>query len=123
MTRYIAEFINTLSSLAYSQLCAVHHIYLLTSLVVYGIYGLASCDKFPTAPRLIPYCGLMGVGICSGGYHMTLKYHTQMCTPPLHSMDVSDNLVYQSTNYQCTSSLHHSSIDCYPIMPVPSAQS
>ncbi|QPC69515.1 hypothetical protein HYE68_000267 [Fusarium pseudograminearum] len=63
VTRYIAEFINTLSSLAY---------------IVYGIYGLASCDKFPTASRLIPYCGLMGVGICSGGYHMTLKYHTQM---------------------------------------------
>ncbi|QPC58122.1 hypothetical protein HYE67_000353 [Fusarium culmorum] len=48
VTRYIAEFINTLSSLAYSQLCAVYHIYLLTPLVVYGIYGLASCDKFPT---------------------------------------------------------------------------
>ncbi|KAK6710087.1 hypothetical protein SNK05_004562 [Fusarium graminearum] len=63
VTRYIAEFINTLSSLAY---------------IVYGIYGLASCDKFPTASRLIPYCGLMGVGICSGGYHMTLKYDTQM---------------------------------------------
>lgn len=22
----------------------------------------------------------MGVGVCSSAYHMTLKYHTQMCT-------------------------------------------
>lgn len=36
--------------------------------------------KFPTGPRLVSYCGLIGVGICSAGYHMTLKYHTQMCT-------------------------------------------
>lgn len=25
----------------------------------------------------------MGVGLCSAGYHMTLKYHTQMCTSTL----------------------------------------
>jgi hypothetical protein len=49
-------------------------------LVAYGLYGLLTSPKFPTGPRLISYCGLMGVGICSAGYHMTLKYHTQMCT-------------------------------------------
>jgi hypothetical protein len=29
--------------------------------------------------RSISYLGLIGVGVCSAGYHMTLKYHTQMC--------------------------------------------
>ncbi|KAI8686689.1 hypothetical protein NCS56_00329500 [Fusarium sp. Ph1] len=67
VTRFIAEFVNTLSSLAY---------------VAYGLYGLFSCPQFPTGSRLFLYCGLMGVGICSGGYHMTLKYHTQMCMHP-----------------------------------------
>ncbi|PHH77560.1 hypothetical protein CDD80_492 [Ophiocordyceps camponoti-rufipedis] len=64
LTRYIAEFINTLSSLSY---------------VAYGIYGLSCSGKRPqSASRVTTYCGLMGVGICSAGYHMTLKYHTQM---------------------------------------------
>ncbi|CVL04794.1 hypothetical protein FPRO06_04612 [Fusarium proliferatum] len=63
ITRYIAEFINTLSSFTY---------------VAYGLYGLLTSPKFPTGPRLASYCGLIGVGICSAGYHMTLKYHTQM---------------------------------------------
>lgn len=49
-------------------------------LVVYGIYGLWTLRQKPHArSRAIPYCGLIGVGVCSGGYHMTLKYHTQMC--------------------------------------------
>ncbi|UPK97523.1 hypothetical protein LCI18_008458 [Fusarium solani-melongenae] len=63
ITRYIAEFINTLSSLAY---------------IAYGLYGLLSFPQLPTGSRLFLYCGLMGVGMCSSGYHMTLKYHTQM---------------------------------------------
>ncbi|KAM3429256.1 hypothetical protein MY4824_008343 [Beauveria thailandica] len=64
VTRYIAEFINTLSSLAF---------------VAYGVYGLSRFDlKSQTSARLISYCGLIGVGVCSAGYHMTLKYHTQM---------------------------------------------
>ncbi|KAH6959253.1 ceramidase [Fusarium avenaceum] len=63
VTRYVAEFINTLSSLTY---------------VAFGLYGLLTSPKFPTGPRLASYCGLMGVGFCSAGYHMTLKYHTQM---------------------------------------------
>ncbi|KFG81407.1 putative alkaline phytoceramidase [Metarhizium anisopliae] len=61
VTRYIAEFINTLSSLVY---------------VAYGIYGLAHGRR--NGSRLVSYCGLIGVGVCSAGYHMTLKYHTQM---------------------------------------------
>ncbi|GFF35854.1 alkaline ceramidase YPC1 [Aspergillus udagawae] len=65
ITRYIAEFINTFSSLIY---------------IVYGIYGLARLyqKRHATLSRSIPYFGLMGVGVCSAGYHMTLKYHTQM---------------------------------------------
>ncbi|KAM3467671.1 hypothetical protein MY5147_008704 [Beauveria neobassiana] len=64
VTRYIAEFINTLSSLTF---------------VAYGVYGLSRFAlKSQTSARLISYCGLIGVGICSAGYHMTLKYHTQM---------------------------------------------
>ncbi|KAL4897965.1 alkaline phytoceramidase [Aspergillus ambiguus] len=64
ITRYIGEFINTLSSLVY---------------IVYGLYGLWKLRQKPHAcSRSIPYCGLIGVGVCSAGYHMTLKYHTQM---------------------------------------------
>ncbi|KAB8078860.1 alkaline phytoceramidase [Aspergillus leporis] len=65
ITRYVAEFINTLSSFVF---------------IVYGIYGLLKLRHKPTqiGSRWIPYCGLIGVGVCSAGYHMTLKYHTQM---------------------------------------------
>ncbi|KAL5095544.1 hypothetical protein Trisim1_000315 [Trichoderma cf. simile WF8] len=64
ITRYIAEFINTLSSFAF---------------VVYGVYGLSKPGhNGQTRARLLSYGGLIGVGICSAGYHMTLKYHTQM---------------------------------------------
>jgi hypothetical protein len=50
-------------------------------IVLYGIYGLYNLgEQRRTAPRVLSYCGLMGVGVCSAGYHMTLKYHTQMCT-------------------------------------------
>ncbi|BCS20243.1 ceramidase [Aspergillus puulaauensis] len=65
ITRYVAEFINTLSSLIY---CA------------FGLYGLAKLQRKQQASfsRCIPYYGLIGVGVCSAGYHMTLKYHTQM---------------------------------------------
>ncbi|KAF3074711.1 Alkaline ceramidase 3 [Trichoderma lentiforme] len=64
ITRYIAEFINTLSSLVF---------------VVYGVYGLLQLrSKHADISRWVPYFGLIGVGLCSAGYHMTLKYHTQM---------------------------------------------
>ncbi|KAJ9296498.1 hypothetical protein DTO271G3_5196 [Paecilomyces variotii] len=64
ITRYIAEFINTLSSLIY---------------IVYGIYGLRRLSGKPgAAMRSLVYYGLMGVGVCSGAYHLSLKYHTQM---------------------------------------------
>ncbi len=50
-------------------------------LVVYGVYGLWHLRGKPQAgSRSVSYWGLVGVGICSAGYHMTLKYHTQMCT-------------------------------------------
>jgi len=64
ITRYIAEFINTLTNLTY---------------LIYGIYGLYNLRSKPNAAaRSIPYWGLIGVGVCSAAYHMTLKYHTQM---------------------------------------------
>ncbi|EFW99283.1 alkaline ceramidase family protein [Grosmannia clavigera kw1407] len=64
ITQYIAEFINTLSSLVFAA---------------YGMWGLWQIrHKANAASRSIPYFGLIGVGICSTGYHMTLKYHTQM---------------------------------------------
>ncbi|KAM0255377.1 hypothetical protein ACHAQJ_005819 [Trichoderma viride] len=64
VTRFIAEFVNTLSSLVF---------------VFYGIFGLVKAPKQQrTGPRLISYFGLIGVGVCSAGYHMTMKYHTQM---------------------------------------------
>ncbi|KAI0174129.1 ceramidase [Pestalotiopsis sp. NC0098] len=64
ITRYVAEFINTLSSLTY---------------IVLGVYGLWTIRHQPKlASRSVSYFALMGVGACSAGYHMTLKYHTQM---------------------------------------------
>lgn len=49
-------------------------------LVLFGIYGLRQLQKKQQAGfRSISYLGLIGVGVCSAGYHMTLKYHTQMC--------------------------------------------
>ncbi|KAL7906108.1 alkaline phytoceramidase [Trichoderma velutinum] len=64
ITRYVAEFINTLSSLAFAA---------------YGVYGLSKPGhNGQTCARLLSYSGLIGVGICSASYHMTLKYHTQM---------------------------------------------
>ncbi|RHZ65517.1 ceramidase [Aspergillus thermomutatus] len=48
--------------------------------LIYGIYGLVKLrrKRHASLGRSIPYFGLMGVGVCSAGYHMTLKYHTQM---------------------------------------------
>jgi dihydroceramidase len=49
-------------------------------LVLFGIYGLRQLQQKQQAGfRSISYLGLIGVGVCSAGYHMTLKYHTQMC--------------------------------------------
>ncbi|QMW44542.1 hypothetical protein G4B11_007962 [Aspergillus flavus] len=82
VTRYIAEFINSLTNLVY---------------IFYAIYGIrklrqkSSRDIF----RVIPYWGLMAVGICSAAFHISLKYHTQMLddlsmlfttTPVLHQV-------------------------------------
>ncbi|KAJ5141729.1 alkaline ceramidase family protein [Penicillium atrosanguineum] len=82
VTRYIAEFINTLTNLVY---------------VIYAIYGIRKLymqqNPKANAFRTIPYWGLMTVGICSAAFHMSLKYHTQMMddlsmlfttTPVLH---------------------------------------
>ncbi|PWY95011.1 ceramidase [Aspergillus sclerotioniger CBS 115572] len=80
VTRYIAEFINTLTNLVY---------------VFYAIYGISYLRRKSNTDvsRVLPYWGLMGVGIASAAFHMNLKYHTQMMddvsmllttTPVLH---------------------------------------
>ncbi|KAI2818679.1 hypothetical protein CBS115989_4941 [Aspergillus niger] len=80
VTRYIAEFINTLTNLVY---------------IFYAIYGIRHLHRQPNKDvfRALPYWGLMGVGIASAAFHMNLKYHTQMMddvsmllttTPVLH---------------------------------------
>ncbi|KAJ5455713.1 uncharacterized protein N7458_003977 [Penicillium daleae] len=55
-------------------------------LVLFGIYGLRQLQQKQQAGfRSISYLGLIGVGVCSAGYHMTLKYHTQMSDElPMH---------------------------------------
>ena len=77
---------------------------MLNLLVAYGIYGLAKTPPGgQTGPRLISYCGLIGVGICSAGYHMTLKYHTQMCMAldPSSPVVILSNAIHQRMNYPC----------------------
>ncbi|KAL4784278.1 ceramidase [Aspergillus varians] len=80
LTRFIAEFINSLSNLVY---------------IIYGVQGLRKLRHKPNADflRSLPYWGLMAVGICSAIFHISLKFHTQMMddlsmlfatTPVLH---------------------------------------
>ncbi|KAA8650984.1 ceramidase [Aspergillus tanneri] len=80
VTRYVAEFINTLTNLVY---------------VFYAIYGLYKLRQKSNTGfiRVLPYWGLMTVGVCSAIYHASLQYHTQMLddlsmlfatTPVLH---------------------------------------
>ncbi|KAF2766883.1 alkaline phytoceramidase [Teratosphaeria nubilosa] len=66
ITHYIAEFFNTLTSLAY---------------IAYGIHGIGRFKRQDISLFSTPnlsYWALIGVGIFSGLYHTTLKYHTQM---------------------------------------------
>ncbi|PYH43079.1 ceramidase [Aspergillus saccharolyticus JOP 1030-1] len=86
VTRYVAEFINTSSSLIY---------------ILYGIYGLNKLRQKPISSlaRAIPWFGLMGVGVCSAGYHMTLKYHTQM-SDELSMHLLTTPLVYRILTFQ-----------------------
>ncbi|OOF90627.1 hypothetical protein ASPCADRAFT_211932 [Aspergillus carbonarius ITEM 5010] len=87
ITRYVAEFINTLSSFTY---------------ILYGLYGLHHLHKrHQSGPRSIPYFGLIGVGICSAGYHMTLKYHTQM-SDELSMHLLTTPLLYRILTFQST---------------------
>ncbi|KAL3487391.1 alkaline ceramidase family protein [Aspergillus germanicus] len=79
-SKYVAEFINTLTNLVY---------------IIYAIHGLRNLYRKPEVDtlRTLPYWGLMAVGLCSGAFHMSMKYHTQMMddlamhfatTPVLH---------------------------------------
>ncbi|KAL4798154.1 ceramidase [Aspergillus venezuelensis] len=64
-TRYIAEFINSLSNIVY---------------IIYGVYGLRKLRQKRNADplRSLPYWGLMAVGVCSTAFHVSMKYYTQM---------------------------------------------
>jgi dihydroceramidase len=49
--------------------------------VGYGLLGVYRHKRQNVGPFSVvnlPYWGLMGIGICSGLYHATMKYHTQM---------------------------------------------
>ncbi|KAJ5689570.1 alkaline phytoceramidase, partial [Penicillium macrosclerotiorum] len=88
ITRFVAEFINTFSSLVF---------------VFYGLYGLEQlrrCKQL-TGFRPISYLGLIGVGVCSAGYHMTLKYHTQM-SDELSMHLLTTPLLYRILTFQAT---------------------
>ncbi|KAJ5359640.1 ceramidase [Penicillium cataractarum] len=63
--------------------------------LIYAIYGLRQLRQKLNVDffRALPYWGLMAVGICSGIFHTSLQYHTQMMddlsmlfttTPVLH---------------------------------------
>ncbi|PKY04679.1 alkaline phytoceramidase [Aspergillus campestris IBT 28561] len=82
ISRYIAEFVNSLTNVIY---------------IIYGIYGLRqlrqNANKYVDPLRALPYWGLIAVGLCSFAFHASLKYHTQMMddvsmhfatTPVLH---------------------------------------
>ncbi|EMC99069.1 hypothetical protein BAUCODRAFT_31353 [Baudoinia panamericana UAMH 10762] len=66
ITKFVAEFFNTLTSLAY---------------IAYGIHGIRRYKRQDVSLFSTPnlsYWALICVGIFSGLYHTTLKYHTQM---------------------------------------------
>ncbi|KAJ5895104.1 hypothetical protein N7495_006795 [Penicillium taxi] len=87
ITRFIAEFINTCSSFVY---------------IFFGIYGLLGLrHKNKAGMRWISYYGLIGVGACSGGYHMTLKYHTQM-SDELSMHLLTTPLLFRVLTYKAT---------------------
>ncbi|KAF2182198.1 alkaline ceramidase family protein [Zopfia rhizophila CBS 207.26] len=67
ITTYIGEFINTLTNLTY---------------IIYGAHGLRRVqpreDGGLFSTLAFPYWGLIAVGMLSGYFHATLKYHSQM---------------------------------------------
>ena len=59
-------------------------------LVVYGLYGIRRSKRQNVnaiTTLNLPYWGLIGIGVCSGLYHATLKYHTQMCKHNYYAID------------------------------------
>ncbi|KAK4569517.1 hypothetical protein LTR86_003280 [Recurvomyces mirabilis] len=79
ITHLIAEFFNTVTSLLY---------------IAYGVHGIRRYKRKSAsvfANVNLPYWGLVGVGVFSGAYHMTLKYHTQMCMLRSHPSTFNAN--------------------------------
>ncbi|THC96212.1 hypothetical protein EYZ11_004290 [Aspergillus tanneri] len=68
--KYVAEFINTLTNLVYGRQRRVFY-------AIYGLYKLRQKSNTGFI-RVLPYWGLMTVGVCSAIYHASLQYHTQM---------------------------------------------
>ncbi|KAH7130607.1 alkaline ceramidase-like protein [Dendryphion nanum] len=67
ITKYIAEFVNTLTNLTY---------------IFYGACGIRRVrsrkDGGIFSTLAFPYWALAGVGLLSGWFHMTLNFHSQM---------------------------------------------
>ena len=65
VSRHIAEFINTLTNLAY---------------IIYSVHGLLKVrqDNRRSWSNSLPLVGLFGVGVCSSWFHMTLKNYAEL---------------------------------------------
>jgi len=65
LTTYIAEFINTVTSITY---------------ILYAYRGIKNnADRKDAILRNLPYLGIAGVGIGSAIFHATMKNYTQWC--------------------------------------------
>lgn len=79
----MAEFFNTLTSLLYSMSNEPYYRESVNDYlpVGYGIHGIRRFKRQGGGAfehTNLSYWALIGVGIFSGLYHTTLKYHTQM---------------------------------------------
>ncbi|KAF2706868.1 alkaline phytoceramidase [Pleomassaria siparia CBS 279.74] len=108
ISTYIAEFVNTLTNLTY---------------ILYGAHGLRRVRKRKDGGLLstlaIPYWGLIGVGVLSGWYHATLKYHSQM-GDDLSMFLASGSLLHQLMIFDATPSqrLYRTAMILGAIIPV-----
>ncbi|KAF2794410.1 alkaline phytoceramidase [Melanomma pulvis-pyrius CBS 109.77] len=108
ISTYIAEFINTLTNLTY---------------VIYGAHGIRRVrtrkDGGLFSTLAVPYWGLIGVGVLSGWFHATLKYHSQM-GDDLSMFLASGSLLHQLLTFDATPSrrLYMTSLILGTIVPV-----
>ena len=65
ITTYVAEFINTLTNLTYIIYC------------LHGLHNLHLRHRL-TWSAALPHLGLLGVGVCSAAFHITLREYPQL---------------------------------------------